>query len=63
VTYEKSEICTTRNKKNDTSKAVRDLGHASKVTLAEGLVLTLEWMNDYYGVKRPLRMKSPALVA
>ncbi|MGA8185090.1 MAG: NAD(P)-dependent oxidoreductase [Terriglobia bacterium] len=63
VTYEASESFTTRNKKLDMDKAVRDLAHQPKVTLAEGLPLTLEWMKQYYGVKRPLKMKIPALVA
>jgi dTDP-glucose 4,6-dehydratase len=63
VTYEASESFTTRNKKLDMDKAVRDLAHQPKVTLAEGLPITLEWMKQYYGVKRPLKMKIPALVA
>lgn len=63
VTYLDSEAFTTRNKRLDMSKAVRDLGHQPKVTLAEGLPLTLEWMKQYYGVKRPLKKKSPVLVA
>jgi len=48
VTYEDSEPFTTRDKKVDVSKAVRDLGHRPKVSLAEGLELTLEWMKAYY---------------
>lgn len=48
VTYKGSEPFTTRNKKLDVSKAVRDLGHHPKVSLAKGLALTLEWMKTYY---------------
>jgi dTDP-glucose 4,6-dehydratase len=48
VTYKDSEPFTTRDKKVDVSKAVRDLGHHPKVSLAEGLELTLEWMKTYY---------------
>jgi len=63
VTYLDSEPYTTRNKRLDMRKAVRDLGHQPKVTLAEGLPLTLEWMRQYYDVKKPLKKKSPVLVA
>lgn len=48
VTYEEGEPFTTRDKKVDISKAVRDLQHSPKVSLAEGLALTLEWMEKYY---------------
>jgi dTDP-glucose 4,6-dehydratase len=63
VTYQESEAYTTRNKKIDMTKAVRDLNHRPKVTLAEGLRLTLEWMKQYYGVERPVKKPSPILVA
>jgi dTDP-glucose 4,6-dehydratase len=63
VTYEDSEAFTTRNKKIDMTKAVRELDHRPKVALAQGLHLTLEWMKQYYGVERPLKKKSPVLVA
>lgn len=63
VTYRDSEPFTTRNKKLDMRKAVRDLRHQPKVTLAEGLPLTLEWMKQYYGVQRPLKKPGPLLVA
>jgi dTDP-glucose 4,6-dehydratase len=63
VTYLDSEAFTTRNKKIDMAKAVRDLGHQPKVTLVEGLPLTLEWMKQYYGAERPLKKPSPMLVA
>jgi dTDP-glucose 4,6-dehydratase len=48
VTYRNSEPFTTRDKKIDVSKAVRDLGHCPEVRLAEGLALTLEWMKKRY---------------
>jgi dTDP-glucose 4,6-dehydratase len=63
VTYLDSEPYTTRNKRLDMRKAVRVLEHQPKVTLAEGLPLTLEWMKQFYGVKKPLKKKNPVLVA
>ena len=56
VTYKDGEPFTTRDKKVDVSKAVRDLKHCPKVSLAEGLALTLEWMKKYYapGLEAPL---------
>ena len=57
MTYEEVEPFTTRDKKVDVSKAVRDLKHSPKVPLAEGLALTLEWMKKYY---RPRLEAAPA---
>jgi len=48
VAYAEGEPFTTRDKKVDVSKAVRDLKHSPKVPLVEGLALTLEWMKKYY---------------
>jgi dTDP-glucose 4,6-dehydratase len=48
VTYSEGEPFTTRDKKVDVSKAVRDLKHSPKVSLVDGLALTLEWMKKYY---------------
>jgi dTDP-glucose 4,6-dehydratase len=48
VTYRDEEPFTTRNKKIDVTKAVRDLQHCPRVSLAEGLGFTLEWMKMYY---------------
>jgi dTDP-glucose 4,6-dehydratase len=50
VTYSQGEPFTTRDKKVDVSKAVRDLKHGPKVSLADGLARTLEWMKKYYKV-------------
>jgi len=50
VTYRDEEPFTTRNKKIDVTKAVRDLQHCPRVSLAEGLGFTLEWMKKYYQV-------------
>ena len=61
VTYKESEPFTTRDKKVDISKAVRDLAYRPRVTLAEGLQLTLEWMKRWYGVESPAAMDVPVL--
>lgn len=62
VTYKDAEPFTTRHKKVDASKAVRQLGHRPKISLAEGLPLTLEWMKGYYGRESRLGRKVPVLV-
>lgn len=50
VTYTEGEPFTTMHKKVDGSKAVRELGHAPKVELAEGIAETVKWMRSFYGV-------------
>jgi dTDP-glucose 4,6-dehydratase len=50
VKYSQGEPFTTRHKKVDASKAVRDLGHAPKVGLEEGIAATVKWMRSFYGV-------------
>ncbi|MFH1894755.1 MAG: NAD(P)-dependent oxidoreductase [Patescibacteria group bacterium] len=51
VYYEDSEILTTKSKKVDISKAVKDLDHKLTVTLEEGVKKTIDWMREYYGIK------------
>jgi len=51
VHYKDGEPFTTKNKKIDISKAVRDLGHNPKITLEEGIPKTVEWMKEVY--KKP----------
>ena len=51
VTYKDSEILTTRQKLVDCTKAIRDLNHATTITLKEGIRRTLSWMRDAYGLK------------
>ena len=48
VTYEDSEPFTTRVKKMDFSKAIKDLNHNPKVSPEEGIRRTVEWMKDHY---------------
>jgi len=48
VQYENSEILTTRIKKVDISKSVRDLDHRNSYDLETGIRLNTEWMRDVY---------------
>ncbi|MDP2954986.1 MAG: NAD(P)-dependent oxidoreductase [Longimicrobiales bacterium] len=50
ATYKEGEPFTTKEKRVDCSKAIRDLGHDPKVLLTEGIPRTLEWMKAYYKV-------------
>ncbi len=55
VTYCESEPFTTKNKRIDMAKSVRNLDHQPKVPLDEGLRLTLEWMKEYYYLEGEIR--------
>lgn len=44
IQYADSDLLTTRIKKVDCKKAVRDLDHQNTITLEEGIKKTLEWM-------------------
>jgi dTDP-glucose 4,6-dehydratase len=46
--YRDSEVLTTRVKRVDVSKAIRDLGHRTTVSLEEGVARTTAWMRDAY---------------
>jgi dTDP-glucose 4,6-dehydratase len=48
VEYRDSEVLTTRFKRVDVSKAIRDLGHRTTVSLEEGIARTVAWMRDAY---------------
>jgi dTDP-glucose 4,6-dehydratase len=48
VEYRESEAHTTKVKRMDFSKAVRDLGHDPKIDPREGIRRTVEWMKKYY---------------
>jgi len=52
ITYKDSEILTTKSKKVDISKAVRDLDHKLTVKLEDGVKKTIDWMREYYGIKK-----------
>ncbi len=49
VTYKEFEPFTTRMKKIDSSKAVRDLKHDPRTTIDQGLPKTVDWMKRLYG--------------
>mgnify|MGYP003627796457 FL=1 len=51
ITYADSEILTTRTKKVDVDKSVRDLNHTMTVTLEEGIRRTIDWMREFYSIK------------
>lgn len=50
LVYKKEELLTTRKKEVDCSKARRDLGHSSTVSLETGIANTLAWMRQTYSV-------------
>ncbi len=51
IKYSENEILTTKSKKVDTSKAIKDLDHKLTVSLKDGIHRTIDWMRDYYGKK------------
>lgn len=51
VIYEESEPFTTKVKRMDFSKAVRDLDHDPRVPPEEGIKRTVEWMKGYYRIE------------
>jgi dTDP-glucose 4,6-dehydratase len=48
VTYKEAEPLTTRDKRVDITKAIRDLKLETKVSLREGIPKTIEWMKKIY---------------
>ncbi len=48
VEYREAEPFTTKNKKVDVSRAVRDLAHAPTIQLDEGVARTVAWMRRVY---------------
>jgi len=51
VRYQDSEILTTKDKRVDVSKSIRDLGHQNSYGLEEGMRLTAEWMRGVYNLQ------------
>jgi len=49
--YQDSEILTTKLKKVDTSKSLRDLDHQNSYSLEDGMSLTADWMRMVYRLK------------
>lgn len=48
VNYQESEILTTKWKRVDTTKSVKDLDHKNSYSLEEGMHLTADWMRHAY---------------
>jgi len=55
VHYKDSEILTTKSKRVDVSKSVRDLDHKSTYSLKEGIRLTAQWMCKVYGIDKEIK--------
>lgn len=51
VQYKDAEILTTKAKRVDMSKALKDLGHKDTYSLKEGLRITADWMREVYPVR------------
>lgn len=51
VQYRDSEILTTKDKRVDISKSVRDLNHKNSFSLREGMRITAEWMRGVYDLR------------
>jgi dTDP-glucose 4,6-dehydratase len=49
IEYRDSEVLTTKSKKVDISKVIRDLDHKLSISLEEGVKKTIDWMRSYYG--------------
>jgi dTDP-glucose 4,6-dehydratase len=48
VHHQETEILTTKLKRVDTSKSVRDLDHKNSYGLEDGMRLTADWMRSVY---------------
>ena len=48
VHHQETEILTTKLKRVDTSKSVRDLDHKNSYSLEDGMRLTADWMRSVY---------------
>ena len=48
ITYKEAEPYTTRNKKVDVTKAIKDLNHSPSIKLKEGVAKTVAWMKKVY---------------
>ncbi len=55
VEYKEAEPFTTKDKKVNVDKAVRDLRHQATVGLEEGVRRTVEWMRRVYEIEAPAR--------
>ena len=51
VEHHESEILTTKIKRVDISKSVRDLGHTNTYSLEDGMRITADWMRSVYNLR------------
>jgi len=51
IKWKSSEEMNVRNKRPHIVKAVRDLGHAPKITIEQGVPRTVDWMREVYHIK------------
>src|ERR1035437_253689 len=51
IEYKESEILTTKIKKVNIDRAIKELDHKETVTLKEGVKKTIDWMREYYKIK------------
>lgn len=51
IEYKESEILTTKIKKVNIDRAIKDLDHKETVSLEEGVKKTIDWMREYYKIK------------
>ena len=61
VEYKEAEPFTTRDKKVNVDKAVRDLRHAPKIGLEEGVARTVTWMREVYGLQGSEQAVAPSV--
>jgi len=52
VEYKEAEILTTKIKKVNNDLAVKELNHKETISLEEGVKRTIDWMEDYYRLKK-----------
>ncbi len=50
ITFAPSEVLTTKSKKVDIDKAIKDLDHKMTISLDEGVKRTIDWMREYYRI-------------
>jgi len=62
VNYADSEILTTRYKKVDVSKSIRDLDHRNSYSLEQGMRLTADWMRHVYQLDVAAKHGTPTAV-
>jgi dTDP-glucose 4,6-dehydratase len=63
VEYRDSEVLTTKSKRVDTAKSIRDLDHKNSYSLEDGLRLTADWMRSVYHLpEAPKAVRAAATV-